>query len=53
VARAVITRAHALFDRVTVGLKEPGSIARDFGAYSVEFDGGPFEVGASLQAAPG
>ena len=45
--------AHALFDRVTVGLKEPGSTARDFGAYSVKFDGSPIEVGASLQAAPG
>lgn len=45
--------AHALFDRVTVSLREAGSIARDFGAYSVEFDGAPVEVGVSLQAAPG
>jgi CRISPR-associated protein Csd2 len=45
--------AHALFDRVKVGLKEPGSLARDFGAYSVKFDGRPIEVGASIQAAPG
>lgn len=45
--------AHALFDQITVEPKESGSIARDFGAYSVKFDGDSIEVGASLQAAPG
>ncbi|GAB4472672.1 MAG: type I-C CRISPR-associated protein Cas7/Csd2 [Burkholderiaceae bacterium] len=46
--------AHALFDRLSVRRNghtdEP---ARDFGAYSVLFDGQPLAVGASVQAAPG
>lgn len=46
--------AHALFDRLAVtrssGADEP---ARDFGAYSVLFDGRALAVGARAQAAAG
>lgn len=36
--------AHALFDRMTVE-KQGDDVARDFGAYSVRFDGQPVAVG--------
>lgn len=45
--------AHALFDRLSATLTDPDSIARDFRAYSVAFDGAPVALGESLQAAPG
>ncbi len=45
--------SHALFDRLTVAAVEPSVPARDFGAYSVLFDGQPVSIGQSLQAAPG
>jgi CRISPR-associated protein Csd2 len=46
--------AHALFDRLTVIRNgDPALPARDFGAYSVLFDGRPVAVGERLQAAPG
>ena len=46
--------AHALFDRLLVG-RAPASTgpARDFGAYSITFDGRTLAVGESLEAAPG
>ncbi len=37
--------AHALFDRLTVERKAGVDLPRDFGAYSVLFDGQPVEVG--------
>lgn len=45
--------AHALFDRLLVAPK-PGAAppARDFGAYSVTFDGQPMSIGASVDATP-
>jgi CRISPR-associated protein Csd2 len=45
--------AYALFDRLKVG-PAPGASApaRDFGAYSVRFDGSAVDIGASVQAAP-
>lgn len=45
--------AHALFDRLTVSPAAGGAPARDFGAYSVLFDGAPLASGASIQAVPG
>jgi CRISPR-associated protein Csd2 len=45
--------AHALFDRLQVKLKEEGSIARSFDAYSVEFDGKPVAVNEAITASPG
>lgn len=45
--------AHALFDRLKVESNGADSIARDFGAYSVTFDGAPVAIDQSLQAAPG
>jgi CRISPR-associated protein Csd2 len=45
--------AHALFDRLQVKLKDEGSIARSFDAYSVEFDGKPVAVNESITATPG
>jgi CRISPR-associated protein Csd2 len=46
--------AHALFDRLQVARSGDGSApARDFGAYSVTFDGQALAPGQSLQAAPG
>ncbi len=44
--------AQALFDRLVVGRSETGSPPREFGAYSVLFDGTPVAVGASVPAAP-
>lgn len=37
--------AHALFDRLTVARNSTDEVARDFGAYSVLFDGQPVVVG--------
>ncbi len=46
--------AHALFDRLTVDPSgDRAGPPRDFGAYSVSFDGRALAVGESLQAAPG
>jgi CRISPR-associated protein Csd2 len=45
--------AHALFDRVVVKRSPEVEVPRDFGAYSVLFDGQPVAVGESRQAAPG
>ncbi len=46
--------AHALFDRLAVGRNgDAAAPARDFGAYSVTFDGRALAVGESAQAAPG
>ncbi len=45
--------AHALFDRLQVA-PAPGATppAREFGAYSVTFDGKPVDAGAVVQATP-
>lgn len=45
--------AHALFDRLTVAPIAPGTPARDFGAYTVLFDGQPLAPGQSVPAATG
>lgn len=45
--------AHALFDRLVVKRNPEVEVPRDFGAYSVLFDGRSVAVGESLQAAPG
>ena len=46
--------AHSLFDRLTVVRTGDGATpARDFGAYSVEFDGRPLATGESIAAAQG
>jgi CRISPR-associated protein Csd2 len=42
--------AHALFDRLTV-VRNGDDVARDFGAYTVLFDGQPVAVGQELDAA--
>jgi CRISPR-associated protein Csd2 len=44
--------AHALFDKLTV-LRQGDDVARDFGAYSVRYDGQDVAVGQELAAAPG
>ncbi|MDO8933108.1 MAG: type I-C CRISPR-associated protein Cas7/Csd2 [Rhodocyclaceae bacterium] len=43
--------AHALFDRLTVE-RQGDDVARDFGAYSVRFDGQPAVVGQEFDVAP-
>jgi len=46
--------SHTLFDRLTVGRSgDNDAPARDFGAYSVKFDGKTLDVGESLEAEPG
>jgi CRISPR-associated protein Csd2 len=45
--------AHSLFDRLKVAPTEPGTPARDFGAYAVTFDDQALAIGDTLQAAPG
>ena len=46
--------AHALFDRLQVARSGDGAApARDFGAYSVTFDGEPLAQGQTVQAASG
>ncbi|MBS3936415.1 MAG: type I-C CRISPR-associated protein Cas7/Csd2 [Sulfuritalea sp.] len=42
--------AHALFDRLTVKRNSVAEVARDFGAYSVLFDGQPVAVGEHIVA---
>lgn len=42
--------AHALFDRLTV-TRQGDDVARDFGAYSVRFDGKPVAIGDELDVA--
>jgi CRISPR-associated protein Csd2 len=46
--------AHALFDRLAVNrsISATGP-ARDFGAYSVTFDGRSLAIGERIEAAPG
>lgn len=41
------------FDRLVVKPTAPGTPARDFGAYSVTFDGQALTVGETVDAAPG
>jgi CRISPR-associated protein Csd2 len=45
--------AHTLFERLSVQRSPAVEVPRDFGAYSVLFDGRPVAAGESLQAAPG
>jgi CRISPR-associated protein Csd2 len=46
--------AHALFDRLAVGRAGDATApARDFGAYSVTFDGDPLAAGKPIDVAPG
>jgi CRISPR-associated protein Csd2 len=46
--------AHDLFDRLTVArAADTSAAARDFGAYSVMFDGRPVAIGDPVAAAPG
>ena len=45
--------AHALFDRLAVSHTDPASPPRDFGAYSVLFDGKPLAAGETIAAARG
>jgi CRISPR-associated protein Csd2 len=45
--------AHALFDRLTVTRDSGVEVPRDFGAYSVLFDGKPLAPGEVIPAAPG
>jgi CRISPR-associated protein Csd2 len=46
--------AHALFDRLVVARSaHTAGPARDFGAYSVTFDGRSLAIGERLEAAPG
>jgi CRISPR-associated protein Csd2 len=46
--------SHMLFDRLTVARQgDADAPARDFGAYSVSFDGKVVGVGESVEAAPG
>ncbi len=46
--------AHALFDRLAVSRAGDATApAREFGAYSVAFDGRPLAIGESIAAAPG
>ena len=46
--------AHALFDRLAIGRTgDAAAPAREFGAYSVTFDGRPLAVDESIRAAPG
>lgn len=46
--------AHALFDRLVVTRSgDPASPARDFGAYSVAFDGRALDIGKCVDAGPG
>jgi CRISPR-associated protein Csd2 len=46
--------AHMLFDRLAVGRNgDANTPARDFGAYSVSFDGKALGVGETIEAAPG
>jgi CRISPR-associated protein Csd2 len=46
--------AHALFDRLAVGRSAAATgPARDFGAYSVTFDGRSLAIGERIEAAPG
>jgi CRISPR-associated protein Csd2 len=43
-----------LFDRLTVGRNgDANTPARDFGAYSVSFDGKALGLGETIEAAPG
>lgn len=45
--------AHALFERLTVERSPEVTAPRDFGAYSVLFDGKPVAAGGEIAAAPG
>jgi len=45
--------AHTLFGRLKAQIKVPGAVARDFGEYSVQFDGRDLIPGQTVQAASG
>jgi CRISPR-associated protein Csd2 len=45
--------AHSLFDRLTVARNSGLEVPRDFGAYSVLFDGKPVAPGEEIAAVPG
>lgn len=45
--------AHALFEKLTVTLKDESKPPRNFTDYSVEFDGAPVATGERREAAPG
>lgn len=46
--------SHSLFDCLVVGRQgDADAPARDFGAYSVSFDGKALSVGETVEAAPG
>lgn len=45
--------AHSLFERLKVAPRDSATVARDFGAYSVKFDGEALAVGTRMEAAPG
>lgn len=45
--------AHALFEKLTVVLKDESKPPRNFTDYSVEFDGAPVAIGEQREAAPG
>jgi CRISPR-associated protein Csd2 len=46
--------AHDLFDRLTIARQgDPAGPVRDFGAYSVTFDGRSLAIGERIEAAPG
>ena len=44
--------AHALFDRLTATMQSD-DVARDFGAYSITFDGKPVAVGEEISVSEG
>ncbi|MDP3274840.1 MAG: type I-C CRISPR-associated protein Cas7/Csd2 [Deltaproteobacteria bacterium] len=44
-----VTQAHQLFERVQVGLRSAGTVARSFEDFAVTVDGKPLEAGAVLQ----
>ena len=46
--------SHILFDRLKVGRQgEASAPARDFGAYSITFNGKALDIGETVDAAPG
>lgn len=45
--------AYSLFERLSIAPKEPGTIVRNFDAYTVRFDNQTLAIGDSLQATQG
>jgi CRISPR-associated protein Csd2 len=46
--------SHTLFDRLAISRQgDANAPARDFGAYSVSFDGKALSIGETIEAAPG